>query len=269
MVTGANRGIGLEFVRQLVKLPQPPRFVFATYRNESTVQNLKEIQDKYKETQVVLIQMDISKISDIESAKIIIEENVGEKGLNLLINNAGAARFLSFPEITEEDMLFHFTTNAVGPVMVLKVMLPLLKKSAAQKTSDMNVSRAAVINISTTMGSLTELIDGQPREWLQVFGYRTRTNYKTGLFDIPQKELPLSCQSMQGLLNDSCCNSSSTEVGVLVAVTAHGPTPPVRDCINMNHASDCPQIRNRASCGEHSPLGEGQAWNRSSNAGAF
>ncbi|GBM19236.1 hypothetical protein AVEN_142485-1 [Araneus ventricosus] len=39
LVTGANRGIGLEFVKQIVKLPNPPRFVFATYRDESTSQN--------------------------------------------------------------------------------------------------------------------------------------------------------------------------------------------------------------------------------------
>ncbi|GBN70069.1 hypothetical protein AVEN_233062-1 [Araneus ventricosus] len=29
-----------------------------------------------------------------------------------------------------------------------------------------------------------------------------------------------------GLLNDSRCNSSSTEAGVLMAISGHGPTPP-------------------------------------------
>ncbi|GBN85755.1 hypothetical protein AVEN_26391-1 [Araneus ventricosus] len=171
MVTGANRGIGLEFVKQLVKLPKPPRIVFATYRNESSVQDLKDIQEKCKETQIILIQIDISKMSDIESAKNIVDEKVGEKGLNLLINNAGVSKDLGFPEITEENMLFHFTTNTVGPVMVLKVMLPLLQKSAAQKTSGMNVSRAAVINISSLMGSITELTDAHPKD--DILGYRT------------------------------------------------------------------------------------------------
>ncbi|GBM31326.1 hypothetical protein AVEN_91315-1 [Araneus ventricosus] len=38
MVTGANRGIGLEFLKQLVELPKPPRFVFATYRDENKTQ---------------------------------------------------------------------------------------------------------------------------------------------------------------------------------------------------------------------------------------
>ncbi|GFX15665.1 putative transposase-like protein [Trichonephila clavipes] len=37
MVTGAARGIGLEFVRQLVRLPKPPQIIFATYRDENTL----------------------------------------------------------------------------------------------------------------------------------------------------------------------------------------------------------------------------------------
>ncbi|GIY14324.1 c-factor [Caerostris darwini] len=57
LVTGADRGIGLEFVRQLVNLPKPPRFVFATYRDRNTVQALKEIRESTKETQVLLIKM--------------------------------------------------------------------------------------------------------------------------------------------------------------------------------------------------------------------
>ena len=32
-VTGANRGIGLEFVKQFLNLPNPPRTVVATFRN--------------------------------------------------------------------------------------------------------------------------------------------------------------------------------------------------------------------------------------------
>ncbi|GFW15247.1 hypothetical protein TNCV_173921 [Trichonephila clavipes] len=36
-VSGANRGIGLEMVKQLANLPKPPEFIFATYRDKNTV----------------------------------------------------------------------------------------------------------------------------------------------------------------------------------------------------------------------------------------
>ncbi|GBO04019.1 hypothetical protein AVEN_62229-1 [Araneus ventricosus] len=37
MVTGANRGIGLELVRQLSRLNEPPKQIFATYRNPNSL----------------------------------------------------------------------------------------------------------------------------------------------------------------------------------------------------------------------------------------
>ncbi|GFR18843.1 uncharacterized protein TNCT_284321 [Trichonephila clavata] len=173
LVTGANRGIGLEFVRQLVELPKPPRFVFATYRDWNTVEALKKIRDAFKETQVILIKMDIRQADQIESARKIIEDMVGDKGLNLLINNAAALRWVGFPEITEEDLLFHFSTNTVGQVMVLKAMLPLLQRAANYKSGGMNASRAAALNISAKGGSIEQLTEQTPKEFLQIMGYRT------------------------------------------------------------------------------------------------
>ncbi|GFS60264.1 uncharacterized protein TNIN_257501 [Trichonephila inaurata madagascariensis] len=173
LVTGANRGIGLEFVRQLVQLPQPPRFVFATYRDRNTVEALKKIRDASKETQVILIKMDIRQADQIETARKIIEDMVGDKRLNLLINNAGALRWKGFSEITEEDLLFHFSTNTVGPVMVLKAMLPLLQRAADPKSGGMNASRAAVLNISAGGGSIAQLTEQTPKEFLEIMSYRT------------------------------------------------------------------------------------------------
>ncbi|XP_055953219.1 C-factor-like [Argiope bruennichi] len=209
MVTGANRGIGLEFVKQLVKLPKPPRLVFATYRNKNTIQDLKDIQENCKETQVVLIQMNVSNCNDIEKAKKIIEEKVGDEGLSLLINNAGTARYLGFPEITEEDMLFHFNTNAVGPVMVLKTMLPLLQKSAARDTSGMKVSRSAVVNISSLMGSITELTDSHSKEWLNVLSYRTS---KTAL-NMAMRVIALTIKGQGILVVNMCPGWVKTDMG--------------------------------------------------------
>ncbi|GBO14277.1 hypothetical protein AVEN_195234-1, partial [Araneus ventricosus] len=131
---------------------------------------LKQIRDASQDTEVVLVKMDITKTNEIADARKIVESKVGDKGLNLLINNAGVLILQGFPEITEENMFFHFSTNTVGPVMVLKEMLPLLQKSAARKDSGNNICRSAVLNISSSSGSMSLKI---PKDFLLGLGYRT------------------------------------------------------------------------------------------------
>ncbi|XP_055953565.1 C-factor-like isoform X2 [Argiope bruennichi] len=136
---------------------------------------LKEIRDAFKNTQVVLIKMDVTKANEIEEARKIVESKVGEKGLNLLINNAGVLKMQGFSEITEENLLFHFSTNTIGPVIVLKEILPLLKKSADRNINGMKISRAAVVNIASGGGSiagLTEQSNLFSRRFLDAMGYR-------------------------------------------------------------------------------------------------
>ncbi|KAG8175875.1 hypothetical protein JTE90_028226, partial [Oedothorax gibbosus] len=77
------------------------------------LENIKKSSDR---CQVILIQADVTNKEDVKSLRNSIEEIVGDKGLNLLINNAGALRMGSFENLTEEDMLYHFKTNTVGPV---------------------------------------------------------------------------------------------------------------------------------------------------------
>lgn len=156
LVTGANRGIGLEFVRQLIHLPTPPRFVFATYRSESSIKDLESIRDEAKDSEVILIKMDVTKLDHIKAAQKVVQYKVGIRGLNLLINNAGFAKLLGFPDVTEENFLTHFHTNTVGPFMVLQEFLPLLKTAADRSGgAELSVSRSAVINISAGNGSIT------------------------------------------------------------------------------------------------------------------
>lgn len=58
---------------------------------------------------------------DVTDARKTVEEMVGEKGLTLLINNAGIAKPEPFPDITEENLLLHFSVNTVGPIRVFQV----------------------------------------------------------------------------------------------------------------------------------------------------
>ncbi|XP_055952229.1 C-factor-like [Argiope bruennichi] len=157
MVTGANRGIGLEFVRQLSQLSDPPQYIFATYRNADSLKDLKEIEESSKKAKIILIKMDVTRSEEIASAKQTVEATVGEKGLNLLINNAGVAQPELFPNITPQNLELHFKVNTEGPIMVLQAMLPILEKAARLKGEGgaMSASRAAVLNMTSMAGSIT------------------------------------------------------------------------------------------------------------------
>ncbi|GFS78791.1 uncharacterized protein NPIL_325411 [Nephila pilipes] len=176
LVTGANKGIGLEFVRQLVQIPRPPRYVFATYRCDRTIRILRRIQleaEKIKATEVILIKMDVTDVQSIKQARKTIEKIVGHSGLTLLINNAGIATWLYFPQTIKNNLRLHLKTNTVGAIMVLQEMYPLLQKAAALKRKGLNVYRAAVLNISDVRGSITEMSEHNAQDWRNLIGYRT------------------------------------------------------------------------------------------------
>ncbi|XP_042906865.1 C-signal [Parasteatoda tepidariorum] len=149
-ITGANKGIGYEFIRQFISNDDPPSIIFATYRNASTLQDLKTLQEKSEITKVVLIKMDVNDPEEIEIARQIVEANVGEEGLHLLINNAGISEMLPIDQVTIENIEKHIKTNTIAPLMITTVMRPLLEKSAFQEDGH----RAAILNISSTLGSI-------------------------------------------------------------------------------------------------------------------
>jgi len=211
-VTGANRGIGLEFVRQLVKLPKPPRFVFATYRNVDTRKELKDLREASKDrTQILLIKMDVTNLNEVRAAKKIAEDMVGDSGLNLLICNAGYLKTEEFPNITEENMILHFKTNTVAPVIVFQEFLPLLQKAAdhpSNKSSGMSMTRAGVLNISSLGGSIAETGGSFPR-FPAVLPYKTS---KAGL-NMAMRDISTFLKEKEVLVVQMCPGWVKTDMG--------------------------------------------------------
>lgn len=84
-----------------------------------------------------------------------IENVLQDKGLNLLINNAGyASKPTRLNFVKSEDMETTFRVNVVAPVILTKAMVPLLKKSSTATTP------AWVVNMSSTLGSIADNRDG-------------------------------------------------------------------------------------------------------------
>ncbi|XP_035218473.1 C-factor-like [Stegodyphus dumicola] len=113
--------------------------------------------------------MDVTLQEELEVARTIVEEIVGDRGLTLLINNAGILQREAFPYVTPENLELHFRVNTVAPLMVLQTMLPLLEKAASFHSDGMSIRKAAVLNISSTLGSITNA--GFAKE-LKVPGYQ-------------------------------------------------------------------------------------------------
>ncbi|XP_057203627.1 C-factor [Triplophysa rosa] len=105
-----------------------------------------------------------------ERAASEVEDVVQEDGLNCLINNAGINVVANLDAVTADKMLENFHTNSVAPLMLTKAMLPLLNRAAAKGTST-GIHRAAVINMSSLLGS-EELNWGEQSNSFKWYPYR-------------------------------------------------------------------------------------------------
>ncbi|KAG7160782.1 Enoyl-[acyl-carrier-protein] reductase-like 2 [Homarus americanus] len=182
LITGCNRGLGLEMIRQLVTSSTPPRVVIGTCRKpdealqttycketapDETSLNLKrlaKVQQIGSQNQIYTEFLALeSNVVDYKSLPGLVEEvgaAVGPQGLNLLINNAGimdkcSSQMFGIPLEHLEPHTFSnvMETNTTAPLMLVKEMLPLLRK-AATVGGAIGVRRAAVVNISSIMGSM-------------------------------------------------------------------------------------------------------------------
>ncbi|KAK6639276.1 hypothetical protein RUM43_007548 [Polyplax serrata] len=160
VITGCNRGIGLSFVKQLLNLPTRPTYIIATCRDLAKATELNEISEKNSNVHIIEIDVrDFEKYSEFVSK---VENIVGDDGVNVLINNAGiSSKFSRIALVKVEQMIETLKVNTIAPVMLVKAYLPLLKKAAVKNAHlPMGVSRAAVINISSILGSVENNIDG-------------------------------------------------------------------------------------------------------------
>ncbi|XP_054614694.1 C-factor-like [Dunckerocampus dactyliophorus] len=171
LITGANRGLGLELVRQMTEDKGGVKKLFACCRepNGPKTETLQALAKKHPD--IIIIPMDVSDLDSIKEAAKLIGPQLGGEGLNLLINNAGIAgnNETTVQEITPNDVQDVFSVNFMGPLNIIKEFLPHLRAAAkVSGTAGMSCSKAAVINMSSDMSSITtarryySLIPGVP-----------------------------------------------------------------------------------------------------------
>jgi NAD(P)-dependent dehydrogenase (short-subunit alcohol dehydrogenase family) len=150
LVTGSNKGIGLELVRQLCRAGI---ITYLSARDERRgLAALAHLKDEGLSPE--FLTLDVTNMNSVRYAAEHIEQQHGK--LDILVNNAGilleedgkTASLLIPPDIVCKV----FETNTLGPLQTSQVMISLLRKSAAGK----------IINISSGMGSLNEMEGGYP-----------------------------------------------------------------------------------------------------------
>ena len=148
LVTGGNKGIGFETVRQLAE--QNIKVLLGA-RNETEAKKAEETL-RAESLDVTFISLDISSSDDIENTRNHIEKQFGK--LDILINNA--AVFLDnawFGNNTEtvslKTLRDTFDINYFGTVELTQALLPLLKKSDAGR----------IVNVSSLSGSFGVHLD--------------------------------------------------------------------------------------------------------------
>ncbi|XP_062333973.1 C-signal-like [Osmerus eperlanus] len=151
LVTGANRGIGLQLVKALVNGKFTPEVIIATARDPGRAGELQELASK--NCSIHIVKLDVIDQQAIFQAVQCTSSLVGEKGLNCLINNAGINLRDSLEEVTVDTMMLNYQINTVAPLMIIQAFLPLLRK-AAKQTTGFGIGRAAVVNISSCLGSI-------------------------------------------------------------------------------------------------------------------
>jgi len=163
LVTGSNRGIGKETIRQLARVGHK---TILTGRNADHV---RDAQDDLAAEGVITdaFACDVRDEAQVRKLVQYVDERYGK--LDVLVNNAGI--FLDSSDSTKADIDIirqTFDTNVLGPYRMIEVLLPLLRKSGD----------ARIINLSSGMGGLTEMDGGYP-------GYRiskTALNAVTRIF---------------------------------------------------------------------------------------
>uniref|UniRef100_A0A672TGI6 C-factor n=1 Tax=Strigops habroptila TaxID=2489341 RepID=A0A672TGI6_STRHB len=141
LVTGANWGISLGLVQNLLGMPSPPSVGLCSLSGPhgaaSEVQNLVS-----RHRNLVIILLEVTDPSSIKVAAVRVGEHLGA-----LLDNE-----------TLEDMTHVYTTNTIWPLLMDQAFLPLLKKVAqGSPGSALSCSRAAIINMSSYTGSITDV----------------------------------------------------------------------------------------------------------------
>lgn len=140
VITGANRGIGLEFVRQYLARGDE---VVAACRDPERADGLRALAcDRLR-----VLACDVSSDEGVAA----FARELGDGPVDLLINNAGVGGgWVSLDEMDMAAALETYSVNALGPLRVSRALLPALRKAKG----------ARIASVTSGMGSIADNASG-------------------------------------------------------------------------------------------------------------
>jgi NAD(P)-dependent dehydrogenase (short-subunit alcohol dehydrogenase family) len=149
VITGASRGIGLEFVR---RYQEQGHHVEAVARDPARSPELAALAA----ASLGKTRIHTCDVASDQGARNLAA-SLGDVPVDVLVNNAGVmGKMQALDQLDHADILRTFDTNALGPLRVTAALLPHLRRGATRK----------VVHISSGMGSISDNTSGG------AYGYR-------------------------------------------------------------------------------------------------
>ncbi len=135
LITGANRGLGLEFARQL---QDAGAVVIGTARRPEEAAELSGLGVRVE-------QLDVTDQASVEA----LAARLGDLPLDILLNNAGwfGSRG-SAAELDPQVALQEYEVNCLGPLRVTQALLPALRRGQAKLVMNMSSGLGSIANNS-------------------------------------------------------------------------------------------------------------------------
>jgi NAD(P)-dependent dehydrogenase (short-subunit alcohol dehydrogenase family) len=144
LITGANRGLGLEFARQYSAEGWQ---VFAACRSPSSANHLHEIK-KRVDSRLTILPMDVTDLASVRAAA----KQLSGMAIDVLVNNAGIAGPSSQTtgRVDFRAWAHVLDVNTMGPLRLIESFTDHLARS----------DRRLVVTITSGMGSLADNTSG-------------------------------------------------------------------------------------------------------------
>ena len=190
LVTGANKGIGLETVRQLARAGV--QVILASRDGAKGAAAASKL--KGEGLAVEALTLDVNDAASVAAAVKTVGAQHGR--LDILINNAGVAMQDGTQKVSEQKLdtwRQTFDTNVFGLIAVTQAFMPLLEKSPAGR----------IVNLSSILGSIT--LHSDPKSPIY--------NYKVAAYNVSKSAVNAYTVQLAWELRDSTIKVNAVHPG--------------------------------------------------------